>query len=230
MVETGTPLASPRHRPHGNRLVACCSAVRAFLDGDRSRAAAGWITSPSAAGSCWEIKQNTPSAAGGIYWLVTPALQAPEQFYCDKTTDGGGWVLVGRGRENWKQAYAGLGTTQQVRENITGQPAFNARQLSSKTIDGLLNGGRVDALTEGIRLRRARDEGGTTWQEVRFKFTSRDRWVWTFPAEHRVSTYSFDGVSGSGGKPLALGPLFLSSRRYSSNCRAVLYLGLGVWK
>jgi len=57
------------------------------------------LTQETAAGSCWEVKQNEPEAQIGVYWLVTPQLVAPQQFYCDQTTDGGGWVLIGRGRE-----------------------------------------------------------------------------------------------------------------------------------
>lgn len=159
------------------------------------------LTSATAAASCWEIKQNVPAAASGTYWLVTPTLVAPEQFYCDMTTDGGGWVLVGRGREGWKTLYEGLGTTAQVRNPITGQAAFGARQLSSRVIDGLLDGRRVDALPDGVRLRRATNSSGTSWQEARFRFGQpRDRWVWTFPAEHRVGTYRFENSSGSGGQ------------------------------
>ena len=58
-------------------------------------------TSDKAAGSCWEIKQQNPAAPDGDYWLLTPAMTAPQQFYCDQTTNGGGWVLVGKGRDAW---------------------------------------------------------------------------------------------------------------------------------
>ena len=41
--------------------------------------------------------------------------------------------------------------------------------LSTPTVDGLMNGGRMDGLTDGIRLRRATNIAGTTWQEVRMR-------------------------------------------------------------
>nr|WP_281353585.1 fibrinogen-like YCDxxxxGGGW domain-containing protein [Phytoactinopolyspora mesophila] len=159
----------------------------------------------TAAASCWEIKQNTPSAQDGVYWLVTPTLKAPEQFYCDMTTDGGGWVLIGRGREGWRNTYEGLGTTAQVRSVVNGPDAFQPRQLSSQVIDGLLDGRRVDQVPDGIRLRRAMNTGGTQWQEARFNFANRDRWVWTFPAEHRVGSFRFGTTTGSGGQTSSFG-------------------------
>ncbi|UYO96651.1 fibrinogen-like YCDxxxxGGGW domain-containing protein [Microbacterium sp. M28] len=158
------------------------------------------LTQETAAASCWEIKQNHPASSDGIYWLVTPKLGAPDQFYCDQTTNGGGWVLVGRGREAWKEGYNGLRTPEQLRNTPTGTGAFQPAQLPSTTIDGLLNGSRVDALPDGIRLRRATNTTGSQWQEARFKLSKRDRWVWTFGAEHRVQSYSFDGAGGTGGQ------------------------------
>lgn len=158
------------------------------------------LSQATAAASCWEIKQLTPSAPSGVYWLSTPALGAPDQFYCDQATNGGGWVLVGRGRDGWTESNLGFGTSEQVRASVTGQAAFAPRQLSSETVEGLLNGGKVSALADGIRLRRALDVAGSAWQEATFKFASpRDTWTWAFYNRQRVSTYTIDGVTGTGG-------------------------------
>ena len=51
-------------------------------------------TADLAAASCYEIKVNNPAAPDGVYWLQTPQLEAPAQFFCDQTTDGGGWVSI----------------------------------------------------------------------------------------------------------------------------------------
>jgi hypothetical protein len=157
-------------------------------------------TQETAAASCWEIKQNDPSSVSGVYWLNTPLLGAPQQFYCDQQTDGGGWVLIGRGRENWLQGNVGRLTPRDVWQNPTGPAAFSPAQLSTDVVTGLLNGGRVDALQEGVRLRRAQNVAGTTWQEVRFKYgTPRDAWSWQFAGVQGVGSYSFNGEAGSGG-------------------------------
>ncbi|MBW3085253.1 hypothetical protein KEM60_01450 [Austwickia sp. TVS 96-490-7B] len=152
-----------------------------------------------AAASCWEAKQVNPQAADGIYWIVTPKLIRPEQFYCDMTTDGGGWVLIGRGRDGWRSEYEGLGTTADVRSVVDGTGAFRPKQLSSLVVDGLLNGQRVDALPDGVRLRRATTRDGRSYQEVRFGLAHRDRWVWAFRARHQLKNISFNGINGGSG-------------------------------
>ncbi|WP_110239593.1 fibrinogen-like YCDxxxxGGGW domain-containing protein [Nocardioides gilvus] len=153
----------------------------------------------TAAGSCWEIKQRRSSAPSGSYWLLTPAMSAPAQFYCDQTTDGGGWVLVGKGREGWVTDYAGKGSAAALTSPDTVPMSAVTHQHASTTIDALLNDGRVDALSEGVRIRRAKNRTGSSWQEVRLRFSNKSRWTWTFGAEHPVSSWKMDTLSGWGG-------------------------------
>jgi hypothetical protein len=162
-------------------------------------------TQATAAASCWEIKQVKPDATDGLYWLETPQLNAPTQFYCDMTTDGGGWVLVGRGRENWVYDYNGKGTPAQVAGTVTGTGAFSPRQLDGHVINALLGGRRFDSFSDGVRLRRATNEAGTKWQESRFTFKSRDRWTWAFGAGHPVSSVTIGGSSASTGTTREVG-------------------------
>ncbi|MBM7520296.1 fibrinogen-like YCDxxxxGGGW domain-containing protein [Nocardioides nitrophenolicus] len=158
----------------------------------------------TAAGSCWEIKQQRPSAPSGSYWLLTPAMAEPLQVYCDQTTDGGGWVMVGKGRNGWTTDYDGRNADAGLLDPgyAGGQ---DVHQMASATIDQLLDGGRVDALADGIRLRRAAKNDGSSWQETRFKLARRDRWVWNFDALHPMSSYTIAGTVKTGGTTNAFG-------------------------
>ena len=158
------------------------------------------LTEATAAASCWEIAQLTPDAPSDVYWIATPTLGSAERFYCDQETDGGGWALVGRGRERWSESMLGSGTPAQVSDHVSGPAAFTPRQLAADVIDGLADGGRIDDLVDGIRLTRATNREGTAWQDVRFHLESpRDGWTWQFNNDQRIDTASFDGTVISGG-------------------------------
>jgi PKD repeat protein len=159
----------------------------------------------TAAASCWEIKQLHPASADGPYWLLTPSMTAPQQFWCDMTTDGGGWVRIGSGREQWSTAYDGKGSASELL--LATPPLTRAVQLGSSTVDALLDGRRVDDLQDRVRIRRAANADGSSWQEVRYQYVNRDRWVWTMGAEHRVSTWSFGTLNGTGGQTTSFGSL-----------------------
>ncbi len=155
-------------------------------------------TPADAAASCWEIKQQHPSSTDGVYWLRTDSLERPAQFHCDMTTDGGGWVLIGRGREGWTFRDSGQLAPDEIHQNITGPAAFSPGALSTDTIDDLLDGGAVADLPDGIRIRRALDVNGTSWQEMRWEFLDLTSWSWAFGGGHRLSTWSIDGATGTG--------------------------------
>ncbi|MDQ1721841.1 MAG: hypothetical protein QOI26_1575 [Pseudonocardiales bacterium] len=152
-----------------------------------------------AAPSCWAIKQQQPASADGVYWLQTVQLIAPEQFYCDMTTDGGGWVLIGRGREGWTWAYGGQGSVAALRNTPSGSAAFAPATLPAATVQGLLGGGRVDALADGIRVRRATDVNGTSYQEMRIAASNRSNWTWAIGGGVLFSGITVDGASYAGG-------------------------------
>ncbi len=153
------------------------------------------LTAETAAPSCWSVKQNYPASGDGIYWLWTPKLIAPAAFYCDMTTDGGGWVLVGRGREGWTFPYWGQGSPSTVRDTVTGPAAFAPASLPTPTVDALMNGGRMDALGDGIRLRRATNPTGSSWQEVRMRVKTYGQWSWAFGGGIYLSSIKFDNTT-----------------------------------
>ena len=182
-------------------VVAVGDAVAQTAGADAAAEPAGPLsgaTSADAAASCWEIKQAHPDSRDGVYWLRPAPLPRPEQFYCDMTTDGGGWVMVGRGRDGWTFQDYGQQTPQRLAEVVNGPAAFSPAALSSEMIDALLGGGAVNDLADGVRVRRAKDPDGTQWQELRWQFLDLGAWSWALDGGHRLSSFSIDGVAGSG--------------------------------
>jgi len=157
-------------------------------------AVADGSSAESAAPSCWAVKQAVPAAPSGVYWLQTGTSGVPAQFYCDQVTDGGGWVLMGRGREGWNWQDAGQGDPATLRTTITGTGAFAPATLPAATIDGLLAGGRVSALPDGIRVRRATNTTGTAWQELRLLPWDRPTWSWAIGGGERLNGMIANGV------------------------------------
>jgi hypothetical protein len=156
-------------------------------------------TSSSAAASCWAIKQQFPASTDGVYWLQTPALVVPQAFHCDMTTDGGGWVLIARGRDGWTFAEQGQGDAADIRTVTGGPGAFVPEALSTDTINGLLGNAPVTSLTDGVRLRRAANTAGTQWQEIRWRLLDLQGWSWAFDGGHRLAGASIDAFSYTGG-------------------------------
>lgn len=178
--------------------VAAVSSGAAPVTAAPTTSALDGSTSQDAAASCWEIKQLHPASADGAFWLRNSSLERPAQFHCDMTTDGGGWVLVGRGREGWTFRDYGQSTPQNLTDNPTGTTAFSPAALSTETIDQLLDGTDVKDLPDGVRVRRATNVAGTTWQELRWNYEFLTSWSWAVGGGHRMDSFSIDGVAGTG--------------------------------
>jgi hypothetical protein len=154
-------------------------------------------TMATAGASCWGILRAYPSAATGTYWLSTPAMDRPAQFHCDMTTDGGGWVLIGRGREGWTFEPTGQQSPATVRTTTSGPGAFTPAALDATTIDALIDGASPAALSDGIRVERATNSTGTSRQQVQL-FPRFTRWNWTWQAGHPLAKVVIGGKAYAG--------------------------------
>ncbi|WP_152668925.1 fibrinogen-like YCDxxxxGGGW domain-containing protein [Corynebacterium pilosum] len=101
-----------------------------------------------AAASCWAIKQENPRSQDGRYWLLAPDMDAPQEFFCDQTMDGGGWVMIGRGREGWDTYPQGQGDPASLTSRDRTTEDFAPVQLPEDTINGLLSRREVRSLPE----------------------------------------------------------------------------------
>ena len=157
--------------------VAAQAAVDPLHDG---------LSEATAAASCWEIKQNDPRSENGTYWLQTATMDAPRQFFCDQSTDGGGWVLIGRGREGWETWSQGKGDESKLATRSRTPGDFDVVQASHETVNGLLGGTAVSDLDDGIMVQRAWNHRGTAYQTVRMRFPKMRDFIWPFKSAHPV--------------------------------------------
>lgn len=145
------------------------------------------LSAATAAASCWDIKQHDSSSADGAYWLQTPAMDHPAQFYCDQTTDGGGWVLIGRGREGWEGWSGGKGDPSKLTTRERNASAFDVVQYSNDTINQLLNNESVKDQSDGVRVLRAWSTNGSSYQKLDLQFPKMTDFVWPFKMGHPVN-------------------------------------------
>ncbi|MFP4402107.1 MAG: fibrinogen-like YCDxxxxGGGW domain-containing protein [Candidatus Nanoarchaeia archaeon] len=171
-----------------------CGTIRALLVENRGKTG---LTSSDPADSGWQIAQDYPYFESGVYWIQTEQMSSPEQIYVDMEYDGGGWMLIGRGRDGWSFSNTQQGTFSDVAGTPNGTSAFSPAHYSATFVDELLNSTSVSNLVDGVRVRRATTTDGSTFQEGIWEFDTLTSWSWDFDQTGGIalSDYTLDGVS-----------------------------------
>lgn len=91
------------------------------------------------------------------------------------------WFLVGRGRNNWDFDANGQGVNADVITGLGTTAAFAPRAYNNAIINSLISSGGINLTGVEIRINRAANVTGTSFQEVFWRPISQTTWTWDFP-------------------------------------------------
>jgi len=121
-------------------------------------------------------------------------------LYVDGNYDGGGWILVGRGREGWAWSENGMGKSSTLWQELGTPAAFPPAYLATATIGQLITNANIDLRNVEIRIKRAAATDGSSYQEVRWRSVSNTTWTWLFDTnQYDIEHTFFECILGPGG-------------------------------
>ncbi|MBL4635928.1 MAG: hypothetical protein JKY56_18855 [Kofleriaceae bacterium] len=119
-------------------------------------------------------------------------------LFVDNTFDGGGWILIGRGREGWAWNDAGAGGPAAVKDGLGTTSAFAPTYLSAALVQELMDNSinTPDITLVDVRIRRASAADGSNYQESVWIPLAPIGWTWLFdgggPSNALQAPFGFD--------------------------------------
>ena len=145
------------------------------------------ITAPSGTGNAKTatILNNVITRLNQITTLATGnyPVRANSEAFTGYVLDVSGtrWFLVGRGRNNWDFDANGQGVNADVITGLGTTAAFPPRAYNNAIINSLITSGGINLTGVEIRINRAANVTGTSYQEVFWRPISQTTWTWDFP-------------------------------------------------
>ena len=116
-----------------------------------------------------------------------------------ETNASGTWLLLGRGRNQWQFDGDGEGGAATMTTGLGTSAAFAPESYSTVFVNSLISNTGVDLRDTQIRLKRAANTAGTSYQEMRWDPLTQTLWTWDFDGAPYSVNVTADASALGGG-------------------------------